>query len=93
MWYSLLLSFYILILVPYFVQLGKELCTGTEIINTLEECKEATRLLDLNFRETKSTESYPKGCYRYKETKEVYWNTHSSGKQPSNGHPICKKGE
>ena len=94
LWYSLLLNFYILILVPYFVvQLGTELCTGAEIIETLEECKAAITQLDLYFERTQSTVNDPKGCYRYKETKYVLWNAHSSGKESSKGHPICKKGE
>ena len=97
MWYSVLLSFYLLILVPYFVQLSKELCTGTEIIDTPEECKVATSLLDLTFRDQPLNASiYPKGCFRYIETKKVFWNTHSSGRQNitehSDSYPICKKG-
>ena len=96
LWYSLLLSFYILILVQFFAQLGSELCTGTEIVDTPEECKEAARQLDLLYQGTESHSSFPKGCYKYdikNGNKKVFWNTHSIGSESSTTHPICKKSE
>ena len=86
------------------MQLGPELCTGTEIIDTEEECKEAVSLLDLSsiypsistiIPYKTYTSVYPKGCYigRYKGKYTVYWNIHPSGRESSHGNPICKKSE
>jgi hypothetical protein len=93
-WYSLLLNFYVFILVPYFLKLGNELCTDTEVIETLEECKVAIRLLDLKFAGTEMNEHFKKGCYLLKGQKLSYWNTPKSEKKSyRRGQPICKKGE
>ena len=72
---------------------GNELCTSTESIDTLEECKAAINSLGLNFTLTESKVQYPKGCYAYNGGPNSYWNTHISGGKSSPGHPICKKGE
>ena len=90
LWYSLLLNFYFCILVPYFVKPGNELCTSTEIIDTLEECKVAISSLERTFMGKKSQESYPKGCYAF-GLHIGYWNTPSTGRKSRWAHPICKK--
>ena len=69
------------------------LCTGTEIIDTLEECKAAISNLDLTFKGTESSKYYPKGCYSYYGGATSYWNTRNSGGKSKSGHPICKIGE
>ena len=85
--------YYFVILVPYFMKPGNELCTDKNTIDTLEECKVATSNLGITFMGTESISSFPKGCYAYKGGYTSYWNTHVSGRKNKNGHPICKPGE
>ena len=85
-------DFYFLLLdISYFVKTGNELCTGPEIIDTLEECEVASKELGQSFEGTESAAEYPKGCYEWSE--KTYWNTHSSGGGHSESYSICKKGE
>ena len=101
LWHFLFLNFYLLILVTYSLKSDNELCTSTEIIDTLGECKAAINSLNLTFRGIESSESFPKGCYAYGVLAKSatdrgpysYWNTHISGGNQSFAHPICKKGE
>ena len=99
MWlcYSLLLKFYFLFLVPYIVKPGNELCTGTEIIDTVKECKLAINNLAHTYNGLWPTKKFPKGCFGYYtyEGRYIgsYLNTHSTGKKTSRGRPICKIGE
>ena len=73
-----------------------ELCSTTEIIDTLEECKVAINGLGETFSKEESRADYPKGCYIYKipntQVSLSFWNTPVSGSKNVNGHPICKKG-
>ena len=93
----LLLNFYLLTLendFPYFLKESTELCTGSEIIDTLEECKRASIKMGKSFDGTEFDEGYPKGCYENTEAGAyTYWNNHISGAKHSYSHPICKKGE
>jgi hypothetical protein len=76
------------------LKLGNELCTDTEKIDTLKECKVAIEQLDLSFAGTEINENSQKGCYSLKGYKLSYWNTHKSEKESNRrGQPICKKGE
>jgi hypothetical protein len=86
-------KFRFFILVPYFMKPGNELCTSTDIIDTLEECQDAISNLKLTLIKTKSDPNRPKGCYAWRGGTDAYWNTASSGIKHSMAHPICKKSE
>ena len=78
--------------VNYFVKPANQLCTSNDIIDNEEECKLASRQLNLNFAHTMSVSKYPKGCLTY-QTSYSYWNSHSTGAANARHQPICKKGE
>ena len=84
---------YLLVLAIYFIKPGNELCTSTEIIDTLEECLNASKNLGLTFKSARSTPNFPKGCWAFDGGPKSYWNTHTSGGTKQQGHPICKTGE
>ena len=61
--------------------------TGNVAVNDLTVCKEAAKVLSLNFLETEDVAHYPKGCYSYGV---VYFNRHVHGSRNSNARQICK---
>jgi hypothetical protein len=83
------------ILVPYFVKQGNELCTETELIKTVNECKVAIEKLSLTYTKATFSSSAPKGCYVLKGGPASYWNWYgyNSEKRSSNSHSICRIGE
>ena len=89
-------TFYFLILAPYFLKSGNELCTGAkEKIGSLEECKVAVKAIssmNLVFVTTENSAYYPEGCYTLNGGPKVYWNI-KKGKARENAQPICKRGE
>ena len=93
LWQFLFLNFYFVILGSYFKKPKNELCTSTEIIDTLEECKVAINSLDQTFGDTLTLPNYPKGCQIYDGGTFSYWNTHASGSKQIYARPICKTGE
>ena len=85
-------NFYFIILdTSYYFKTDNELCTGPEIIDTLEECKVASNKLGHPFDGTESSDESPKGCYGNEG--DMYWNAHTSGGENSDSYAICKKGE
>ena len=81
--------------VNYFFTLENQECTSNEIIDNLDECKLASSLLNLQEPKKLSTtyyksENYPKGCWKLKQSRQSYWNTHSYGAANSVAQAICK---
>jgi hypothetical protein len=102
----LTVNYYLVFSEVYVLKAVNDLCSNTGIIDSLAECKAATRYLKtlgrrkgldrsgrITFR-TESAASYPKGCYTMgRNTANVFWNTHISGNAKHTARPICKEGE
>ena len=99
----LLPNLYLFISDEYYLREANDLCTNTELISTLDECKLAIRFLkdsgsNVTFHDSESILFYPKGCYKMAKTyynpgDRAFWNTHHSGKANENAQPICKLSE
>ena len=61
--------------------------TGNDAVNDLTLCKEAAKVLSLDFEKTEDLARYPKGCYSYGV---VYFNRHVHGSRNPNARQICK---
>jgi hypothetical protein len=75
---------------------SNQLCTDGEI-DSLDECKSAITYLntsgsDIAFWKMESVQDHPKGCYKYKDSRWAFWNTHKSGAANKKVQPICTNG-
>ena len=69
------------------------LCSGNrQNVDNTEECKFAGKKLGYEFanKGVRERESFPKGCYYLRQNRNIYFNTHSTGKSSPVAKQICK---
>ena len=72
----------------YFLSENNAVCSdlGSMTIETLEECRSVP---NWNFKEEQTVENYPKGCYYYKASGNLYWNKHQAGARNDAARQVC----
>ena len=81
-----------------------KLCATAQLtVNTVTACQAAATFLDLTFKKSFRSSSWPKGCFAYSSClssgcspKSVYFNTHITGNttgNPTYAVQICSPGK
>ena len=63
-----------------------------EMLDSLTECKKASKELAKDFYDYGTYENYPKGCSLYQHN-YVFWNLHETGQSNGQSQSICKIGK
>ena len=64
---------------------------GRQSLDDIAECKEAASALGFTYLYDVSSISVPKGCFKsYRNTKNVFWNSHEIGSWSAGLIRICK---
>ena len=59
-------------------------------ISDVDECKQAALSLKKQFKDSRRRSGFPKGCYFLRDNANIYFNTHSVGRESRTSEQVCK---
>ena len=55
-----------------------------------DECKQAALSIEKRFKDSRQRAGFPKGCYFLRVNSNIYFNTHSVGRESRDSEQVCK---